>query len=153
MASTKLNWTIQGPAGTRSSLRLRYYLRAFLEGANRIPKAQRSSARMAAKLRMTNRQFNSFADFWPYYLGEHSQPATRVLHCLGTLTALSFGILLIAMGRWWLFPLALIPGYAFAWAAHFFIEKNRPATFTHPLWSFMGDLKMLALMLTGRLRP
>ncbi len=107
---------------------------------------------MAAKLRMTNRQFNSFSDFWPYYLGEHSQPATRVLHCLGTLTALSLVIALIAFGRWWLFPLALIPGYAFAWTSHFFIEKNRPATFRHPLWSFMGDWKMLALILTGRLK-
>ena len=131
------------------------------------PRATRYDAQMARKrvavkrqrlllewprIRMTNHQFNSFSDFWPYYLGEHSKPATRILHCLGTLTALSFVIALIAIGRWWLFPLALIPGYAFAWAAHFFIEKNRPATFTHPLWSFMGDWKMLALMLTGRLR-
>ena len=101
---------------------------------------------------MTNRQFKSFSDFWPYYLDEHSHPATRLLHCLGTLTALSLAIGLIASGRWWLFPLALVPGYAFAWASHFFIEHNRPATFTHPLWSFMGDWKMLALMLTGRLK-
>lgn len=104
------------------------------------------------KLRMTDHQFKSFSDFWPYYLGEHSKPATRVLHCLGTLAAISLVIAMIAIGRWWLFPLALIPGYVFAWSAHFFIEKNRPATFTHPLWSFMGDWKMLALMLTGRLK-
>ena len=50
---------------------------------------------MAAKFRMTNRQLNSFSDFWPYYLGEHTQPATRVLHCLGTLVALSLVIALI----------------------------------------------------------
>ena len=105
---------------------------------------------MAAKFRMTNRQFNSFSDFWPYYLGEHSQPATRVLHYLGTLTALSLVIALIAIGKWWLFPLALIPGYAFAWAAHFFIEKNRPATFKHPFYSFMGDWVMYWQMLTGQ---
>ena len=105
-----------------------------------------------AKLRMTNDQFNSFADFWPYYLGEHSKPATRLLHCVGSLAAIAFAVLLVVIGKWWLFPLALVPGYAFAWAAHFFIEKNRPATFTHPLWSFMGDWKMLSLMLTGRLK-
>ena len=102
---------------------------------------------------MTDPQFNSFSDFWPFYLGEHSKPATRLLHCLGTLTAVASVIALIVIGKWWLFPLALVPGYAFAWVAHFVIEKNRPATFKHPLWSFMGDWKMLALMLIGRLKP
>ncbi len=102
---------------------------------------------------MTSSRFKSFSDFWPYYLAEHSKPATRVLHYLGSLAALSLAIGVIVIGKWWLFPLALIPGYAFAWTAHFFIEKNRPATFIHPLWSFMGDWKMLALMLTGRLKP
>jgi hypothetical protein len=101
---------------------------------------------------MAERLFKSFADFWPYYLREHGKPATRTLHCAGTLVAIAVVVLTIAVGRWWLFPLALIPGYAFAWAGHFFIEKNRPATFTYPLWSFMGDWKMLALMLTGKLK-
>jgi hypothetical protein len=100
---------------------------------------------------MTERAFSSFADFWPYYLSEHSKPATRVLHCVGTLAAIAFAIMLIAIGKWWLFPLALVPGYAFAWFGHFFVEKNRPATFAHPLWSFMGDWKMLGLTLTGKL--
>ena len=101
---------------------------------------------------MAERAFKSFADFWPYYLSEHSRPATRVLHCAGTLIAIAVVILMIVVGRWWLFPLALVPGYAFAWIGHFLVEKNRPATFTYPLWSFMGDWKMLALMLTGRLK-
>ncbi|HVS20411.1 MAG TPA: DUF962 domain-containing protein [Pyrinomonadaceae bacterium] len=101
---------------------------------------------------MNQRQFNSLADFWPHYLGEHSKPATRLQHGVGTIIALALVIALVVIGKWWLFPLALVPGYAFAWAAHFFIERNRPATFTHPLWSFMGDWKMLALMLTGRMK-
>lgn len=101
---------------------------------------------------MAERQYKSFAEFWPYYLGEHSKPATRVLHAFGSFAAIAVIIALIAVGRWWLFPIALIPGYAMAWIGHFFIEKNRPATFTYPLWSFMGDWKMLALMLTGRLK-
>ena len=101
---------------------------------------------------MSRRHFNSFADFWPHYLAEHSRPATRRLHCIGTLTALVLIIGFVAVGKWWLFPLALAPGYAFAWAAHFLIEKNRPATFTHPLWSFIGDWKMLWLMLSPTVR-
>jgi len=105
-----------------------------------------------AALQMSGRQFNSFAEFWPYYLGEHSKPATRFLHAFGSIAAIVVVIGFIAVGKWWLFPVALIPGYALAWIGHFFIEKNRPATFIYPLWSFMGDWKMLALMLTGRLK-
>jgi len=101
---------------------------------------------------MTEREFKSFGDFWPYYLGEHSKPATRLLHVIGTISAFAFVVVVIAIGKWWLFPLALVPAYALAWTAHFFVEKNRPATFTYPLWSFMGDWKMLALMLTGKLK-
>ena len=101
---------------------------------------------------MTHRQFQSFAEFWPYYLDEHSKPVTRVLHCVGSFAAITTLIALVAIGKWWLFALALVPGYGLAWVGHFFIEKNRPATFTYPLWSFMGDWKMLALMLTGRLK-
>jgi len=108
--------------------------------------------RWCANTFMTEQAFKSFAEFWPYYLNEHSKPATRVLHCAGTLIAIGFLVLLIAVGKWWLFLLALVPGYGLAWIGHFFIEKNKPATFTYPLWSFMGDWKMLALMLTGRLR-
>ena len=101
---------------------------------------------------MNQHQFNSFADFWPHYLAEHSKAATRWLHCIGTIMALVLASALIVVGKWWLFPLALVPGYGFAWAAHYFIERNRPATFRHPLWSFMGDWKMLGLMLTGRMK-
>jgi len=101
---------------------------------------------------MAARDFKSFAEFWPYYLSEHSKTATRVVHGLGILLALVFLGAAIAIGRWWLFPLALVPGYGFAWVGHYFIEKNRPATFTYPLWSFIGDWKMLALMLTGKLK-
>jgi len=101
---------------------------------------------------MPESRFKSFAEFWPYYLREHSQSTTRVLHGVGILAALTVAAAVIAIGKWWLFPLALLPGYGLAWIGHYFIEKNRPATFDYPLWSFMGDWKMLALMLTGRLK-
>jgi hypothetical protein len=100
---------------------------------------------------MEQRQFNSFADFWPHYLNDHGKPATRLLHAMGTVIALILLLTVIAIGRWWLFPLAFVPGYGLAWTGHFFVEKNRPATFKHPLWSFIGDWKMLALMLAGKI--
>jgi hypothetical protein len=100
---------------------------------------------------MTERQYKSFAEFWPYYVAEHSKPATRALHAIGTTAGLIFIAALIARGKWWLFPLGLVPGYGLAWIGHFFIEKNKPATFQYPLWSFMGDWKMLAFMISGRM--
>lgn len=100
---------------------------------------------------MRAREYKSFAEFWPYYVSEHSKPGTRLLHLIGTVIAVGLAVWFVATGRWWLVPLALIPGYGAAWIAHFTIEKNRPATFQYPLWSFMGDYKMIALMVTGRM--
>jgi len=98
---------------------------------------------------MAERQYKSFAEFWPHYVAEHSKPATRLLHLVGTAIAVGSVVYFILIGRWWLFPLALLPGYGMAWIAHFFIEKNKPATFRYPLWSFLGDYKMIWMMLTG----
>ena len=100
---------------------------------------------------MPVRKFKTFAEFWPYYLAEHSKPATRALHAVGTTVSILFLGALISIGSWWWLPLVLVPGYGAAWIGHFFIEKNRPATFKHPLWSFMGDYKMIGLMVAGKL--
>ncbi|WVQ93518.1 hypothetical protein IAU59_000592 [Kwoniella sp. CBS 9459] len=173
--------------------------------------------------------FQSFDAFYPFYLGEHSQPLTRRLHLVGTSVALtSFarvtasliplsaafisrqlskilgspkltspgtvsalarvikairgfaistaflrlsnsamvltapgvrpnvgpgaaglvrGSTTAAGGSEAMAALTWIAGgvvgaYAFAWISHFFVEKNRPATFTYPVWSLRGDLKM-----------
>src|SRR5205085_7817929 len=101
---------------------------------------------------MTQREFRSFADFWPFYLAEHSRPATRTLHAVGTLASTVLIIALIFEREWIWLPLPLVIGYGCAWIGHFFVEHNRPATFQHPLWSFIGDYKMLAFMLTGQLK-
>jgi len=98
-------------------------------------------------------RYKSFSEFWPFYVAEHSRTGTRWLHLLGTTAGLATVAYLIAIGKWWLFPLGFIPGYGCAWFAHFVIERNKPATFQYPLWSFMADYKMIALMLTGRMEP
>lgn len=93
----------------------------------------------------------SYSEFWDFYVLEHSQPATRLLHFVGTSLGLVLLGWLIARGTWYYFPLCFAVGYAFAWFAHFVIEKNRPATFKYPLWSLISDYKMMWLMLTGRM--
>ena len=100
---------------------------------------------------MSSERYKSFSEFWPFYVAEHSRPGTRLLHLLGTTAGVASIIYFIASGRWWLFPLGLVPGYGCAWFAHFLIERNKPATFKYPLWSFLGDYKMIAFMLTGRM--
>lgn len=97
------------------------------------------------------REYTSFTEFWPYYLREHSQPATRGFHYVGTSLAIVLLIILLVTGNFLWLPLALVSGYFFAWVSHGTIEKNKPATFTYPLWSLVSDFKMLFCFLTGRM--
>ncbi len=95
----------------------------------------------------------TFAEFWPFYLREHSRPATRTLHLVGTTLSLLLLASAAALRSGRVVVLAIVAGYAFAWVGHFFVEHNRPATFKHPLWSLMADWKMWRLAITGRLEP
>lgn len=96
-------------------------------------------------------RYQSFEEFWPFYLREHAKPATRWMHFVGTHLGLAVLGGALATGQLWAIPAALVPGYGFAWVSHFFIEKNRPATFTYPLWSLLGDFKLMACMWTGKI--
>jgi hypothetical protein len=98
------------------------------------------------------RRFASFAEFYPHYLREHAHPACRRLHFAGTtLVLLCLMTALWTGNAWWILG-APLAGYGFAWIGHFFFERNRPATFRHPLYSLAGDFAMYRDMLTGRIR-
>ena len=94
---------------------------------------------------------NSYREFWPFYVSQHRKPGTRALHFLGTSAVLLCVVAALATRTWWLLLLAPVAGYGPAWAAHFFVERNKPATFTHPLWSLIGDFHMYGLMWLGRM--
>lgn len=98
------------------------------------------------------RQFKSFAEFYPFYLGEHSNAVCRRLHFVGTSLSLLFLLALVVTGNWWYLLAGLVCGYAFAWLGHFGFEKNRPASFKRPLYSFMGDWMMWRDILLGKIK-
>ena len=96
--------------------------------------------------------FRSFAEFYPFYLGEHANRRCHRMHFIGSTLVLAALALALVTGQWrwlWLMPVA---GYGFAWLGHYVFEKNRPATFKHPLYSLAGDWVMYAQMLRGKIR-
>ena len=96
-------------------------------------------------------RIQTFEKFWPFYLGEHSLPLTRQVHFVGTTLAFIQLVYALFIMSWQPLLGALISAYFCAWVSHFFIEKNRPATFTYPIWSFVGDWRMWALTLARQL--
>ena len=95
--------------------------------------------------------FRSYEEFFSFYLEQHRRPGNRWMHAIGTALGLVVAVVAFVTHHPW-YALLWIPlGYGFAWIGHFLLEKNTPATFGHPFWSFISDFRMLGLMLTGRL--
>lgn len=94
--------------------------------------------------------FRSMDEFWLFYMNQHSKPATRRWHFAGTLSSILCLIYAVLFNWWFLFFVPLL-GYGMAWYSHFYVEGNIPATFGHPVWSFLCDYKMFGLMITGQM--
>ena len=97
------------------------------------------------------RRFNAFAEFYPFYLNEHRDGMCRFLHFTGSCTVLAILGTGLVTGNGLLFLLLPVAGYGFAWTGHFFFEKNRPATFKHPFYSFVADWVMMKDIILGRI--
>jgi hypothetical protein len=101
---------------------------------------------------MRTDRYTRFADFYPFYLGEHSNRTCRRLHFVGSTLVLACWVRLVMTGHPVWLLCSLLCGYGFAWVGHFFFEKNKPATFTYPLYSFMGDWVMYRDIWLGRIK-
>lgn len=101
---------------------------------------------------MTDSRFRDFREFYPYYLSEHSDRNCRRMHFIGSWLVLGALVAAIWLANPSLLLLVPVFGYGFAWLGHFLFEHNRPATFTHPVYSLMGDWVMFWQILTGRVR-
>ena len=96
-------------------------------------------------------KFDSFKSFYPYYLNEHRNEWCRRFHFIGTTVVLALPLTALYHGLPILLLFIPIAGYGFAWAGHFFFEKNTPATFQYPLWSLRADFKMYFELLSGKI--
>lgn len=96
------------------------------------------------------KKFDSFSEFYPFYLSEHQNAVCRRLHFVGSLIVLLLLVYVFYSHVWWALVFAPITAYGMAWTGHFFFEKNQPATFRHPLYSFIGDWVMFKDILTGK---
>ena len=101
---------------------------------------------------MSDTKFTSFKDFYPYYLSEHKLKINKILHAIGSLTGLFFLFYVLYIEEYKLIPVSFLFGYSFAWIGHFFFEKNKPATFKYPIYSFMGDWVMLKDIILGKVK-
>lgn len=97
-------------------------------------------------------KFNSFTEFYPYYLSEHKNLTCRRLHFIGSTLILMLLAYATITSQWVLLWLIPILGYGFAWIGHFFFEHNRPATFKYPFYSLLGDWVMFKDVLLGNIK-
>lgn len=100
---------------------------------------------------MADQQFQSYEEFFAFYVRQHATLSNRLMHAAGTTLGVTTAVVAFATGHPWYAFLWIPVAYGFAWTGHFVMEKNTPATFGHPWWSFISDFRMLYLMATGGL--
>ncbi len=101
---------------------------------------------------MTIKKYQSFKEFYPFYLSQHQNIICRRLHFIGSSLILLLIGYCVRSDFWqglWFIP---VIGYGFAWIGHFIFEKNRPATFTYPIFSLIGDWVMFKDILIRKIK-
>jgi hypothetical protein len=96
------------------------------------------------------KKFRSLKEFYPFYLSEHQNPTSRVLHFIGSLLCVMCLFTALLFHNFWFFLAIPVVGYGFAWVGHLFFEKNKPATFQYPLYSLASDFILFYELLSGQ---
>ncbi len=97
-------------------------------------------------------KYSHFSDFYPFYLSQHTNNICRRLHFVGSCFILLLILYVAVLGDLYLLWLIPVIGYGFAWVGHFFFEKNRPATFSYPIYSLLGDWVMFKDIALGKIK-
>jgi len=97
------------------------------------------------------KEYKTMKEFWPFYLSEHKRPLTRALHFVGSSGAIVLFAVELYLQNWYFLIAIPFFGYACSWVGHFFVEKNRPATFKYPVKSFIAEWRMYFCILTGQI--
>jgi len=98
------------------------------------------------------KKYRTFAEFYPFYLSQHQNTVCRRLHYIAAGIIVFLVAYILCSSQWSLLWLVPVIGYGFAWTGHFFFEKNKPATFTYPFYSLLGDWVMFKDMLIGKIK-
>ena len=99
---------------------------------------------------MAKKRFKTLKEFYPFYLSEHRNLTSRILHFIGTgLVVLLFITAMLFHNYQFLLAIPVV-GYGFAWMGHLFFEKNKPATFQYPLFSLASDFILFWDLLSGK---
>ncbi|WP_392535633.1 Mpo1-like protein [Nostoc sp. C117] len=101
---------------------------------------------------MNKQKFNNFSDFYLFYLSQHTNSICKLLHVVGQIFSLIVLAVIIKTNSWIYLPSTVFIGYGFAWIGHFFFEKNKPATFTYPILSFLSDFIMTKDIIFGKIK-
>jgi hypothetical protein len=94
--------------------------------------------------------YKTFKEFYPFYLDQHKKTGTRITHFVGTTAFFILVLISIIYKLPWILLAGVVSAYFFAWIGHFFIEKNKPATFQYPFYSLISDFKLYFQLLTGK---
>lgn len=101
---------------------------------------------------MSEKTYQTFKEFYPFYLSQHINKTCRLLHVIGSSIIVALIIYAVVVQQYLLLLLVPVIGYGFAWVGHFVFEKNIPATFTYPIYSLMGDWVMWWQVITRRIK-